>query len=46
MGQEATLAQVTPTIVCPLQKTNDELETECCPVPGYQEYTFGLNSVL
>ena len=28
------------------QKTNDELETECCPVPGYQEYTFGLNSVL
>ena len=28
------------------QKTNDELETKCCPVPGYQEYTFGLNSVL
>ena len=28
------------------QKTNDELETECCPVPGYWEYTFGLNSVL
>ena len=27
------------------QKTNDELETEWGPVPGYQEYTFGLNSV-
>ena len=24
------------------QKTNDELETKCCPLPGYQEYTFGF----